>query len=141
MLDHQTEYLCPENYTDIHISQIEVDSYKSIFEKADADTPFVLYKTLKGNDTKIYLSVCYNTDRLKVKKKIQNSLLGKIYEDTTAINSFTICAQSNFSAYVLHYFLELESGNKYLFSVISADSKIANPKFIEENITGRITSN
>jgi hypothetical protein len=140
MLDHKTEYLVPPDFIEIYTSQVEVDNYKSLFEK-NANNSLVLYKIFKDSNTKIYISVCYNTDMQRVRNEISNSSNSITYEDSTKHNSFVICTKTIFSGNVLHYFLELDSGNKYLFSAVSENSKITKPEFIDEYIRNMITSN
>jgi hypothetical protein len=77
----------------------------------------------------------------RVRNEISNSSNSITYEDSTKHNSFVICTKTIFSGNVLHYFLELDSGNKYLFSAVSENSKITKPEFIDEYIRNMITSN
>lgn len=130
ILDHTTQYNIQPGISSVHVSQIESDFYKSLFNNS-MENSLVLYKVLKGDNFKIYIGVGFETTIEKLKVKIlANSKSSIVSVDSSAVHSVKIFQQIDTSAFVVHYLKELDSGNKYIFSAISYSENIINESFV-----------
>lgn len=132
ILDHTTQYTIQPGISAVHVSQMESDFYKSLFNDSMGNS-VVLYKVLKGDNFKIYIGVGFETTVNELKMKIlSNSTSAIVNCDSTDINSIKIFGQMKPSAHIVHYLKELDSGNKYLFSAISYNENIINEAFVSK---------
>ena len=141
VLDQNTQYDMPADFQLVRITQVEVDSYKSLFANAN-DNALVLYKVIKGRNTRIYIGICYETNLKQIKSKILDVANNQIIsQDSSKVNSFTVYQKHDTSTFVLHHYKELNSsGNKYIFTVTSSNKDILAPDFFDKYIKSRIIS-
>lgn len=138
ILDHQTKYLLPNGLISNNVTQLDVNFYNSLINNKN-ETSLILYKVLKGNNFQIYLGMGFETSMEKIKTIIlsnPNSIV--ISEQTFGADSFTIYQKTEAGQYISHYFKELESGNKYLFTAIG-NNTIINESFASNFIESQIT--
>lgn len=138
ILDHSTSYQLEPDLEIVHVSQLESDYYKSLFSNK-AENKLVLYKIVKGNNFKIYIGVGFETSKTTIIQAIRaNQKALVLASDTTLFNQFTISQQLDSTAFSTHYFRELGSGNKYLFTAVSNTKKAISNQFITNYIESRI---
>lgn len=138
ILDHSTTYQLEPGMELIHVSQMESDYYKSLFSNK-AENKLVLYKILKGNNFKIYIGVGFETSKSSIIQTITDNQQTQVLEsDTAQINLFKIYQQLGSTEFATHYFKELGSGNKYLFTVVCNNQKTIDNNFITNYIESRI---
>lgn len=119
------------------ISQLDLNDYKSLF-KQNIENPMVLYKVLNGLDVKMYIGIGFETSAQKIRDEIFSNPHDTIIDLNTLLsNSFSIYLRMDSTHYVSHYLKVLDSGNKYLFSIVS--NKVnSNQYLINEYIESQI---
>ena len=130
ILDHATQYNIQPVISSVHVSQMESDFYKSLFNNS-MENSLVLYKVLKGDNFKIYIGVGFGTTIEELKVKILSAPKSSIVScDSSDVNSIKIFERIDAHAHIVHYLKELDSGNKYIFSAISYSENIINESFV-----------
>jgi hypothetical protein len=137
ILDQDTTYKIPEGYKVVAKTQSDVDVYKSFFGKKDNNS-MVLYKLLSDTNVLIFIGIGYETSYEKIKNEILLQNENKvILQDYDQNKSFTICVNRDSLNTVTHHLRILDSGNIYLFTILSKDI-IKDTAFIEKYIENQI---
>jgi hypothetical protein len=137
ILDQNTTYNVPQGYKIVAKTQSDIDVYKSFFGNKDNNSP-VLYKLLSGTNDLIFIGIGYETSYEKIKDEILMQNESKVVLQNYIQNkSFTIRLNRDSLNTVTHYLRILDSGNKYLFSVLSNENT-KDTAFIKKYIENQI---
>lgn len=137
ILDQNTTYNIPEGYKLVGKTQTDVDVYKSFFGSKDNNTP-VLYKLISGPEHLIFIGIGYETSYEKIKDNILFLNEDKIVsQDFVQNKSFTISMKRDSLNTVTHHLKVLDSGNKYLFSILGK-GKAKDTTFVKQFIVNQI---
>lgn len=135
VLDEKTSFNIPEGCKEIEKTLSDIEIYKSFFKNKDSN-PMVLYKLLAGSDYLIFIGIGYETSYEQIKNEItlksENRIMSQEYTEN---KSFTININRDSLYEITHCLKVLNSGNKYLFSVLN-NQKTKNfipPKQLIEN--------
>jgi hypothetical protein len=140
MLDQNTSYQIPEEYKVVTTTQNDIEMYRSFFGNKEENF-MVLYKLLSGSNHLIFIGIGYNTSFEKIKKEILLQSENKnILQKSIQNNSFTISFNRDSLTTITHYLRVLDSGNKYLFSVLNK-GKTEDSTFIKQYIENQILIN
>lgn len=140
MLDQNTSFKIPEEYKIVTITQNDVEIYRSFFGNKKENF-MVLYKLLAGSNHLIFIGIGYETSFEKIKNEILLQSENKnILQNSIQNNSFTISFNRDSSTTITHYLRVLDSGNKYLFSVLNK-GKTEDPTFVKRYIENQILIN
>ncbi len=140
MLDQNTSFKIPEEYKVVTITENDVEIYRSFFGNKKENF-MVLYKLLSGSNQLMFIGIGYETSFQEIKNQILLQSKNKyIYQNSIQNNSFLISFKRDSSATITHYLKVLDSGNKYLFSVINKGNT-EDSKFVKQFIENQIIIN
>lgn len=137
VLDEKTSFNIPEGCKEVEKTLTDIEIYKSFFENKDSN-PMVLYKLLAGSDYLIFIGIGYETSYEEIKNEIIIKSANRIIsEEYIRDKSFTININRDSLSEITHCLRVLNSGNKYLFSVLNnqkTKNLIPAKQIIENNI-------
>ncbi len=140
ILDKDTTYSIPAGYKVVQITENDVSRYRSLFSAEDQSS-LILYKILSGSNHLIFIGVAYETSYEELKNEIlalhekNPSILGLVQN-----KSFTIGVNHDSLTSVTHHLEVLNSGNKYMFSVLN-NKQFDDPTFVNQYILNHINTN
>lgn len=139
LLDNKTSFFPTSSAVVSTPLQIDVSVFNSLFSKKL--NRLFLYKVVKDNNCKTYISICSEKEGLVLYKNISTIDSSKILEkEKVDINNYKILVRTNNNNFIYHHIKQVSIGNKYLFSTISSDTTLIRQKYNSNQINKLVST-